>query len=94
MQRTPNLHHKTLMKLPAGEFIVEFTQPKSAGIAWVVRVYKKHLLFKKLISSDWFLDEEQAWKFAEKLAADLRSRDVSAYLKERKPGWMLYQPPR
>jgi beta-glucosidase-like glycosyl hydrolase len=70
-------------------YAVVLDQPEGIGTAWVVRVYKKGLLFKKVISSDWFLDEHQARLFAESLAKALQNgADINA-LKNRKPGWTL-----
>ncbi|MER3523837.1 MAG: hypothetical protein C4326_07150 [Ignavibacteria bacterium] len=70
-------------------YTVVLDQPEGIGTAWVVRVYKKGLLFKKLISSDWFLDEDQARQFAESVVQSLQNgTDINA-LKNRKPGWTM-----
>ncbi len=82
------------MILPAGNGrYVEISQTKGAGSAWTVRLFKKMLFFKKRESSDWFLEEEQARKFGEQLAKELKNGgSLKSYL-ERHPGWTLHQPP-
>lgn len=69
-------------------YTVVLDQPEGIGTVWVVRVYKKGFLFKKLISSDWFLDERQARRFAESLAQALQNGADINTLKSRKPGWI------
>lgn len=75
-------------------FLVELKQVEGLGSPWIVRVYKKRILFKKLVSSDWFLDEEQAKRFAGQAAAELGKDDTVTNLADRKPGWTLYRPKR
>ena len=83
------------MILPAGKGIsVEYARVENTGTPWIVRTYEKKFLFRKLISSDWFLDPDQARRFAETLAAELRNGASLTALRERKPGWTLHRPPR
>lgn len=76
------------------QFRVKLAQVGGIGSPWIVRVYKKGLLFKRLISSDWFLDGEQARHFAGQAAAELSKGDALTNLKERAPGWTLHRPKR
>lgn len=50
----------------SGHSIEVFNLP-SDPIMWVVRKYKKILFFKKMISSKWFNDKDQAFDYFEKL---------------------------
>ena len=70
--------------------IIELGQTRAIGFPWLVRVYKKVLGIKRRVSSDWFLDEEQARNYMEQLVADLRSNASTGTLKDRKPGWTLH----
>ena len=79
------------MKMPAGKsFIVELTQDPEKGLPWLVRVYRRTLGFKRQISSDWFLDENQATRFAHQLAKELLANPSGTTVKNRKPGWTLH----
>lgn len=79
------------MKIPvAKNLFVQIEQPKGTGSTWVVRVFRRKFPFKKLISSDWFLDEEQARSFAQQLADALTNGADPMMLKERKPGWTTF----
>ena len=81
------------MQIPAANnLLIEVSQIPGAGSPWLVRVYRKVLFFKKLISSDWFLDEGQARKFAEQLTHDLSNKGSLTELKQRSPGWTLHRP--
>lgn len=83
------------MNTPAGNgYIVQLTQIPNTGTPWIVRVYRKRLLFKRLISSDWFLDGEQAKRFADQLSKELTSSNAATLIRERKPGWTLRCPQR
>jgi hypothetical protein len=62
------------------------------GSTWIVRVYRKVFHFRRLISSDWFLDADQARTFAEQLQHDLSGKGSSEQVKNRKPGWTLHRP--
>lgn len=79
------------MKIPAGKFIIEVDQNPHKGGAWQVNVYKPGVPFKKRVTTDWFLDEDQAKKFATQLAADLESGDSVEKLRSRPPGWTLHR---
>jgi hypothetical protein len=59
---------------------------------YVVRTYRKLFLFKKRVSSDWFLDQDQANRFARQLAQDLKDGAKIDSLKRRSPGWILHRP--
>jgi hypothetical protein len=84
------------MTMDAGNnFTITLEQSPETGTFWQVRVYKKRLWFKKLISSDWFLDESQAKKFEEQLALSLSKNGLSTdALQRREPGWTLNRPSR
>jgi hypothetical protein len=75
-------------------YSIEIGQIKGGGAPWIVRVYEKRLFFRKPLSSDWFLDEHQARRFADQLKSALANPDSVIMLRERKPGWTLRQPPR
>jgi len=63
------------MRIPAGrKYLVEITSPRGLGAGQIVRVYHKLLFFRRRLSSDWFLDPEQAERFARKTAAELTLR--------------------
>lgn len=81
------------MDIPVNKnLIVRLEQPEGTGTAWVVRVYRRGFPFRKLISSDWFLDEQQARRFAEQLAEALKNGADPEALRHRKPGWMVLEP--
>jgi hypothetical protein len=80
------------MVIPAGDnMFVELKHPKGLGGSWVVRSYRRLLFFKRAISSDWFLDGDQAKKFAEQLAAELKNGSLQT-ITHRQPGWTLRRP--
>ncbi|HEX9006291.1 MAG TPA: hypothetical protein VF889_03280 [Bacteroidota bacterium] len=79
------------MKISSGDgYVIEVEQEKKLGSAWTVRAYRKVLFFKRLVSSDWFLNEEQAMEYAREAAEELRTG--SKLLAERRPGWRLHEP--
>ena len=81
------------MIIPAGKnFAVKVEQTRDLGTTYVVRAYRKFLVFRRLLSSDWFLDREQAHTFAGQLAQELKSGKKIDFLRERKPGWTLHRP--
>lgn len=81
------------MRLPAGNnYIVEFDRVPGGGTSWYVKVYRKSLFFRKLLSSDWFLNEHQALRFAKQLAEELRNGKSLDSLTNRPPGWTLHRP--
>jgi hypothetical protein len=71
---------------------VDVSPGDHGGSAWIVRVYRKAFLGKKLVSSDWFLDEQQARQFAEDLKRDIDPSAAVRHLKSRPPGWKLHRP--
>jgi hypothetical protein len=82
------------MTIPAPRnYSITLEQTANTGSVWLVRVYKKRLLWKKRVSSDWFLDADQARKFAEQLASELGGDGGIRNLSNRKPGWVLYRAP-
>jgi hypothetical protein len=90
-QPSPSL---PLAPIPANNFTVVVESIPTAGAAWIVRVYRKGFLRKKPVSSDWFLDREQAETFAADLRNALGNMDSLEYLKTRPPGWTLFRPSR
>ena len=77
------------MSLHAGKDLqVNVIQIPRSGAPWVVRTYKKSLFFRRLISSDWFLTEGQARRFAEQVVKGAAERDPIPLLHSRKPGWI------
>jgi hypothetical protein len=75
-------------------YTVRLAQTDALGSAWVVRVYRNRFLFRKSVSSDWFLDGVQASLFAEQIAAELGSGRGFENLRDRKPGWTLHRTAR
>jgi len=73
-------------------YTISLDQTRGLGSIWVVRTYKRVLFFRRIISSDWFLDSPQAQQFAEQVAAELRADANSDYLRQRNPGW-TFRPP-
>lgn len=81
------------MTLSAGNNLqVEYLRIREAGSPWIVRVYRKSIFGRRLLTSDWFLDAEQAKRFAETLAADLRAGATLDAVRSRAPGWTLHRP--
>ena len=75
-----------------GKYTVVLEQVPYGGTPWLVRVHKKVLFFRKRVSSDWFLDELQARRFAEQLAKALEKDEGAENIKSRRPGWVLNRP--
>jgi len=70
------------MKIPAGpKYFVEISTARGLGASQIVRVYRKVLMFRKRVSSDWFLDPEDAERFARRVASDLAASNNGAALK-------------
>ena len=67
---------------------------KGLGTTWIVRVYRKIFIFRKLVSSDWFLDGTQAQRYASQLREQLAQGKGIPNLSNRKPGWVLRRPTR
>lgn len=72
--------------------IIQLRQTGGLGSNWIVRVFRKRPLLRKLISSDWFLDESQARRFVDELRGSLEREETARLLAERKPGWVLRRP--
>ncbi len=70
-------------------YTVRLTQTEGLGSPWIVRVFRNRFLFKKSLSSDWFLDGVQAQKYAEEISSDLATGKGTDNLRARKPGWTL-----
>ncbi|HUI09560.1 MAG TPA: hypothetical protein VL221_04480 [Bacteroidota bacterium] len=73
-------------------YTISVTHVEGLGFPWVVRVYRRRFLFRTHVSSDWFLDREQALRFADGAASSLASGTGPALLRSRKPGWTLERP--
>lgn len=71
-------------------YTIDLHQRTDIGSLWTVRTYKRFLGFKRLISSDWFLNREQAEVFVEQLAAELQHG--AGLITQRRPGWVLRRP--
>lgn len=83
------------MTIDAGSgYAIEVETSEAGGTTWAVRLYKKRLIGRKRISSDWFLEENQARRFAEELAADLRNGISTDQIIGRQPGWTLHRSSR
>jgi len=83
------------MKINAGNgYIIKIPDTPESGNAWIVRLYRKRLFFKKLVTSDWFLDREQARTFGEQLSRDIQTQGSAMHIKHRPPGWTLNRPAR
>ena len=48
-------------------YVIELAHDDSDSGSWIVRRWKKFLWFKRRVSSDWFIDEQQAIAFAHEL---------------------------
>lgn len=76
-------------------YTVEIEQIEGLGTPWIVRSYRKVAFLRRRMSSDWFLNEQQAQAFAGQLVRDLETEQSSAqHIQTRKPGWTLYRPDR
>ena len=82
------------MTTSVGNYGIELKEIAEQGKFWIVRTYKRTFLFKKFLSSDWFLDEKQAQTFAKQLAERISGKADVAAIKMRKPGWTLVRPAR
>jgi len=71
---------------------VVLSKSDHGGSAWLVRVYRNGFFLKKLVSSDWFLDEQQARRFAGELTNELDSPSAIQNIRSRHPGWTLHRP--
>lgn len=69
------------MRIKVGrKFLVELLSPRGLGAGYIVRAYRKALFFRRRLSSDWFLDRQEAERFARKLAEDLEFQESGAVL--------------
>jgi len=76
-------------------YSVDVEQIDGLGATWIVRSYRKHPFWRRKLSSDWFLNGEQAKTFADQLVKDLQSPQASSTnIQNRKPGWTLHRPAR
>lgn len=83
------------MVIPVGtNLVIEYDRSPATGAPWIVRLYRKRFFLRRLLASDWFLEEAQARAYAESLAADLRAGRSPDSLKTRPPGWTLHRPAR
>jgi hypothetical protein len=73
-------------------YVITTEKIHGLGLTWIVRVHRRKFLFSRRISSDWFLDAEQARKFADQLHRDLSGKGSGEQVRNRKPGWTLHRP--
>jgi len=76
----------------ANGFAITIEEADDLGSVWTVRVFKRRLLFRTRISSDWFLDHTQAEKYARQIADELAKNTDGGNLLRRAPGWTLRRP--
>ena len=76
---------------PGNGFTIDVRQIHGLGSTWIVRTYRRRVFRKRLVSSDWFLDGDQARRFAEEIANDLRRGMGTGSLEKRAPGWTLHR---
>jgi hypothetical protein len=69
---------------------IDVEQRTDIGVLWTVRTYKSFFGFKRLISSDWFLNKEQADLFVSQLVDELGRG--AGLIAGRRPGWVLRRP--
>jgi hypothetical protein len=78
------MKESTVISRAAGCFI-ELVHHESNPTVWIVRRWKNNLWIKKLLSSDWFTDEQQAKSFADRMKRDYERNDglfVGTYTKK------------
>jgi hypothetical protein len=74
-------------------FTVEIEEINGLGATWIVRSYRKIAFWRRRLSSDWFLNGDQANKFAQQLLQEFETDpSSSARIQARKPGWTLRRP--
>jgi hypothetical protein len=78
----------------ANGYTVAVEKIEGTGVTWVVRVYRKIFIFRKRISSDWFLDGTQAERYAAQVREELAQGKGVTLLRDRQPGWVLRRPNR
>lgn len=57
----------TIVIADNGGYLIEVTNRTADPGPWIVRRWKRVLWFRKRISSDWFLDRDEAVAFAKKM---------------------------
>ncbi len=67
----------------AGSCFIELIHRDSNPTVWIVKRSKVNLWFKKQISSDWFIDGQQALSFAERMKRDHDRIEGFSAAKER-----------
>jgi hypothetical protein len=84
----------TILKTANGYSVV-LEQIKGLGAPWIVRSYRKVAFLRRRLSSDWFLNGDQARAFAEQLVQTLdNDKGSMGFIQHRKPGWTLRRPSR
>lgn len=73
-------------------YSVNVEKIEGLGTTWIVRVFRKIFIFRKRVSSDWFLDGAQAERYASQVREELAQGKGIPLLKRRKPGWVLRRP--
>ena len=58
------------------ECFITLTYSHSDPSSWIVKRWTKLMWFKKLISADWFNDEQQALAFANKIKLEHQGKDI------------------
>jgi len=61
---------ESLVISKVADCFIELIHRDSDPTVWIVRRSKKNLWFRKQISSDWFIDGQQAMSFARKMKQD------------------------
>jgi hypothetical protein len=55
---------------------ITITHSYSDPSSWIVKRWTKLMWFKKLISADWFNDEQQAVEFANKIKLEHQGKEM------------------
>ena len=86
----PQPEARTMETTRTDGFEIQLRQIDGAGSNWIVRLYRRILFFRKLVSSDWFLDGPQAREYAEQLRRELAETKSISWVARRSPGWRLH----
>jgi len=62
-----------------GGCLIELTHRSSDPGSWIVRRGRKFLWWKKRISTDWFLDKQEALAFAVKMKREIDRQQASRH---------------
>jgi len=62
-----------------GGCLIELTHRSSDPGSWIVRRWRKFLWLKKRISTDWFLDKQEALAFAARMKRELDRQQASRH---------------